>query len=223
MATNTPQIPGAFSAEPRGRPALATIGLALALGGLVLMGFIARANERPLICHCPAGGTSAMLLRPSGTAPAGFVAYSDPRGQFALYVSSTWSAAATTLATTSRPLAATTFAPHGTDLPQWSIATLAGNVPSTQLAAVVGAAIQGQGATSFAPAVATDRAVIGAYEWTHLAATAELHGAPITINAYLRPSTDGSTLVIDESLTILASGPQQQDFTPMLASLTLPG
>jgi hypothetical protein len=227
MPLTTPQ-PGTVRFDPRGRPALAVTGLLIALAGLVLAGLFA-ANILPtsaLSSPNVAAPTQqpVVKLHPAGAQPAGFVAYSDPRGLFALYISSTWHGSATTLVASGASYPATTFAPSGTALPEWSIADLPIASSSTDVTTLAGQLVQAQGGTGLAPSGSPGSVTAGAYQWSHLSATAQLRGATVQLDVYLRGQGQSSVVVFDEALAITASGSEgteQQDFAPMLASLTL--
>jgi hypothetical protein len=212
---------------PRGRPVLATFGALLVLGGAVLWGLASQGTiTLPKLTDVPGAGailgTATPSVAPQGTAPVAFTAYRDPQHHFALFISSTWHAAAATVPLGGQTLVATNFTPNGSSLPNWRIAFPSTALPTDSLSAIttVSGIFTAEGAKNVTPVSGPQSVQIGNDVWTRLDMTLQsAKGVEVHASVYSRPTAKGSVLIVAEEQTLTFTTTEREDFTPMLASL----
>lgn len=214
---------------PRGSPSLATAGIVLVLGGVIFAALLAQGSiALPFFNHTVRTTPEATVpaapsgLQPAGTRPTNTVVYRDNQQRFALYVSAAWQSQPGTVALNGKSAAATSFTPAiASSLPQLRIAILSSTLPDNQYIATVGAAINAEGGTNFTPTNGPVALSVGKYHWSRIDASTQLKSANVHVTAYYLPQGSGSVLIITEALELNNSVTEQQNFTPMLASLNL--
>lgn len=228
-----PRPPIVSSPEPRGRTGLALAGSLLVAAGVVLAA-LAVHGTLTLPAGKPgasgAGTTSrhtatptAAAVAPIGTAQANFIKYRDPQGRFALYVSSTWQVGQTHVTIGGADQAATTFAPAGSVLPDWTLAILPKPLADAQIIAAVNDLITTRGGGNLTPTNGPAPVTIGTVVWSRLDGTYQANGQTVQISVFVRPLGTGSALVAYESLPLMFDLTEHQNFQPMLQSLNFTG
>jgi hypothetical protein len=216
------------NAEPRGRPALAITGSILLIGGIIFSTLVAQ-GAIPLLRSGGQPGTSTTSTRslaPYGTPPSAFRAYHDPQQRFALFFSATWQASSGTINVNGQAQPATNFTPVGTALPSWRIAILTTTLPDTSVAYInlLNATLVAEGAQNVQPRAGPAAVTLGQYQWSRLDVSATIRGSlNVNVTAFITQTTSGSVLIIDEGQSLTFSTTEQQDFLPMVSSLTLKG
>jgi hypothetical protein len=232
LRSSTPPSPVITGVHPRGRPGMAAVGLVLLCGGLVALGLAAQGALPLAAVSVPSIGvgnppapTAAPGIVPNGTAPPSFTAYSDPARQFALYISSSWSGKAGSIAVNGQPQAATVFTPTTAAQPSWRIAFLSSAFPSTSTAYINALAkiIVAEGGKNVTPVQGPAPEQDGLYTWSRLDVLAQLQGGlQAHVVAYTMTLPSGkSVLIVAESQTITYNATAQQDFMPMMNSLSI--
>jgi hypothetical protein len=234
-SSNRPTI--AQGTPPRGRPVMAAFGIALSVAGVVAL-ILAAQGVLPLgLPQIPrlsapglpgtsssAGSTTTAAGAPSGTAPPAFTAYRDSQHRFALYISNTWQSTTATITVNGESAPLVAFAPISSTVPNWNIAFLATPLPDGlgYIQAIQGL-LQQDGATNIQPVQGPNSIVVGQYTWSQVDLTAQLHnGLQAHITAFTRTTgSGGGILILEDAASFSFATTDSQDFTPMLASLTL--
>jgi hypothetical protein len=230
-SARTPVISGV---EPRGRPGMAAIGLAVLVGGIVLWVLVAQ-GVVPLapVAHVGGNGTQAKSqptasgVTPSGSRPTGFFPIVDAQGRFALFANTTWQSKSGTITLSGQMQPVVVLAPASSALPNWRIAFPANPIPTTGFSYtdLINNLLTADGATNIIPIDGPKNAPIGLYQWSQLRLTAQLKsGAAVTIVALAQTLPSGqSVLVLETAQTLNYATVEAQDFLPMLQSLVLKG
>lgn len=223
-----PRYPVMRDAKPRGRSGWATFGALIIVGGLAAAALASQGIitipglngvHLPTVSNPFSAPTPA--ISPNGAPPNQFVAYQDPHARFALYISTTWQAQNTTLTLGSQPQPATTFVPKASALPSWTIALTPTAITADQLIQAINAALTTQGGSDFTPTSGPTAVSVGSYQWSRLDGTVQIKGEPLRFSSFTRASGSGGVIVIAQSIALNYTTTEQQDFTPMLASLAL--
>lgn len=220
---STPRPPILAAPQPKGRPGLALLGSLLIMGSLALAIFAvhgAPTSGATTVAGQPgATATAASGLRPNGVAPPNFVIAQDPGHQFALFVSTTWRAGQASVTIGGAAVAATTFAPASAALPDFAVALPPQPILAQQELATANDLITARGGANFTPTNGPTPVTIATVSWSRLDGTYQFNGQTVNISVFTRPLGTGSALVFYESLPLMFSQTEQENFQPMIQSL----
>ncbi len=227
MANNpSPRAPLPSGPQPRGRTGAVALGSALVAGGVALFALISQGvipglNTRGISLPGGIGQTSTTQVQPNGTQPVNFSTYHDSQQRYALYVSSTWQHQGVTITINGQSVPAVTFTPNGSTLPNWTIALLSNAIADDQFTNVFGNAIQTQYGSTYTPTNGPNTADVGTNVWSRLDGMFDTGGQTVKVSAFTQTIAGHPVLVYYEALPIQFDNTQQQNFTPMLASLNV--